>query len=166
MLFRSQEYKDNITLCDIQAAGAGVVGPNSRIGDRFYLPNDKSINTINVEKLKYIFKITDKLKPKKQFKSNLKDTTTDNKRLMAFAALFICGVKINKYSNMKCPFHDMKGNGNLSISEYGKIYCFDCLRDQWADEFLMEYKNINKYTAKKIIKFMELLLNDSKKKKI
>jgi len=166
-MIRKKPIRDenNNTVCDIQAAGAGVVGPNSTINRRYYeVVKDVPIATIDVEELKEIFGLKCELEEYKKYTpdKDRQPVDLDWKKTKAYIALNMAGIDINYYGNMKCPFHDMKGTGNLSITPQGKIYCFDCLINMWADEFLMKAKNMRWRNVKAIFRLIKILYDERK----
>ena len=146
------------TVCDIQAAGAGVVGPNSSINRRFYEPNNTSIATISIDKIKTIFGLNKELETYTEFKpKKLKNNKESSwKVYKAYAALTLGGVNTCD-GNMQCPFHEMKGSGNLSVTDQGKIYCFDCLDNLWADQFLVKKLDKPYRYVNKLLKMVKIL---------
>lgn len=154
---------NNKTLCDLQTKGTGIVGPNSAINGRYYDPNDNEIAEITFDYLKVIFDL-DNLQKYNEFdeSKSLPELKCNNNRKVAYAALYLADVKLSKYHNMRCPFHEMNGAGNLSITPQGKIYCFNCGVNLWPDEFLKKYFKVSWYTAKKMIFMIRDIYNIKK----
>lgn len=151
-------------VCDVQASRTGVVGPNSKInGKEYKVIMDLPIKQIKLQQIKQALGIKENdIKQRREYKGE--PVFNNIKVASAYAALYMAGVEINYDINMKCPFHDMNGNGNLSVTPSGKIYCFHCLRDMYCDEFLAEYLHIPYYTAKKIRDLIENLYKDKQNK--
>ena len=166
-MIKKKPIKDenNNTICDIQAAGSGVVGPNSSIDRRFYEPNDYPIATIPLDYLKEIFGLEEEIQKHKEFVQRTDQTPEEInwKQYKAYFALRFCGVDVKINANMRCPFHDMKGTGNLSVVPNGKIYCFDCLDNLWADQFMVKATGKPYRYVNKILDLVKILWHERKK---
>lgn len=122
-MFKKHPIRDENenTLVDIQAAGAGIVAPGSAIDRSVYVVvNDIPISTITQEKLLQLFDFEMKNKSDKVYDE------TPNEEKIQLTVDYLLNLKIRRTGPrmFQCPFHEMKGNGNLSIMPNGEIYCF------------------------------------------
>lgn len=147
-------------VCDVQTHKCGVVGPNSTCNRRYYEPNNHEITELSLENLKKIFGITE-VEELKIFNGESKPST--KKMNVALAVLHVCGIRVKTDTNMKCPFHGMSGQGNLSITPAGKIYCFHCTNNWWPDQFIEQYFKVGRRTSKMMVKMVELLYQERKR---
>lgn len=130
--------EDNKVLADIQAQGAGVVGPGSTIGRRYYsVVNDVDIATITSQQIQDVLKVY----PERKVIYNRPSINNPEKVELAIRILSELKIKRTKNTLFQCPFHAMAGQGNLSIMPNGFLYCFHEVKC-WHDisEFLREYK--------------------------
>jgi len=110
--------------CDIQAGRCGVTCPPSKIDSRFYsVIDDSSITEIDCDTLSKIFGIKDFRQPKAQGSYNEPQPEKIQEAINLMKEL---KVERRVGRHFKCPFHNMKGKGNLFIFDDGSIFCFNC----------------------------------------
>lgn len=149
--------KDRV--CDIQALGSGVVGPGSSINRRFYEPNEKEIAHITMVQIGYIFDLEKEDVREYKEPKNIKKYDKNDMNITA-GVLAVAGVEVKFEGNMKCPFHDMQGKGNLSILPNGSLFCFHCLRHWWPDQFVQDKMGMGWKDANKIVDYVRILYED------
>ena len=117
-------------VCDIQAAGSGVIGPGSTYNRKYYsVMYDDPIATIEIEKLVELFHIQPKI-PKKYTGKTAEDSPVAVKQ----ALKVLTHLKVDRGSerHFKCPFHASESGKCLHLFENGGLYCFHCTR-RWTD---------------------------------
>lgn len=116
-------------VCDIQAEGAGVVGPNSHIGRQFYdVVNDVPIAHITIEQLKAIFPFEAKKKEWKEHDSKPNPEAVK----VALNGLERIGLKRNAERHFNCIFHTSEGGKCLWVTPQASLWCFHENRG-WRD---------------------------------
>ena len=132
--------KDNKTLCDIQAAGGGIICPSSKINGKGYkVVSDVPVNTISIIQLQIHFDFEPT--KKREWTSNNNHIGNKEDFIIAVESLKALGVKqINGYK-FECPFHKMAGKGNLAVFPDGAMKCFDCCK-YWSNinYFMADYR--------------------------
>jgi hypothetical protein len=119
---------DGKRVCDIQAAGAGIIAPESYISmpdgtDRYYrIVTDVPIAHISLAKLKEVFQFQES---KKREWNGM--TRTDPEAMQqAMITLHQRGIRRRGAYKYECPFHKMSGGGNLVLFRDGALKCFHC----------------------------------------
>lgn len=131
---------DDNVLCDVQALGAGVIGPGSTFNGRMYdVVSDTPVNPITLPQLDYALDIGFKLYG--GVERNTKDYTS-SPGLVEHTITILEGYGVERTGNtlFKCPFHTMGGKGNLSILPSGGLYCFHTQTFWWLDQFIKELR--------------------------
>lgn len=144
-MFKKCNVRDDESnvLMDVQAQGAGVVGPGSTINRRLYtVVRDLPIAEISLEILQREFYIKPNMKRKSLFSKSFPDPDENAPNVLkTLKILQQLGITQCAERMFKCPFHQMKGKGNLSIlPNTGALYCFHELK-YWRDvhDFINEY---------------------------
>ncbi len=131
---------DGKRVCDIQAQGSGVIGPESRYNRSYYtIRYNEPIATIPLETIVSVFKVRPKIP-----KAYNGKTPIDAPEKVLNALKILDHLKVQRMSerHFKCPFHDMKGQGNLYLFSNGGLYCFHCQ---------VSYKDIQQFVDDLII---------------
>ncbi len=117
-------------VCDIQAQGSGVIGPESRYNRSYYtIKYNQPIATISLETLIKVFKIRPKT-PRKYIGS----TAIDSPKAVLNALKVLEHLKVERTQerHFKCPFHASQGGKCLHLFNNAGLYCFHCSR-HWND---------------------------------
>jgi hypothetical protein len=124
------------TLCDIQGAGAGVIGPHSSYNGRFYeVVHDIEIRPITLSQLNNAFSGYGKtVGQRKQYTSTKPDRIQVDKVDHTISVLMKHGFERVRERHFRCPFHEMHGKGNLFVSDDGSLFCYH----EW-DRFQLSY---------------------------
>ncbi len=135
-------------VCDIQAQGSGVIGPESRYNRKYYtIRYNDPIATIEIEKLVELFNI----QPKK-YKEWQGETAKDSPEADKQALKILEHLKVERTSerHFKCPYHESQGGKSLHLFLSGTLYCFHCQK-RWTDiqDFVDDYQIFKAQTKEK-----------------
>jgi len=134
-------------VCDIQAAGSGVIGPESRYNRIYYtIRYNDPIAEIPIEQLVEIFHIQPRVH--KKYDGD-KAIEAPEKVLQAIKVLGHQKIERVQDRHFKCPFHPMSGNGNLYIFPDGALHCFHCSRHWRSVHDLVEDLTVFKENGNK-----------------
>lgn len=124
---------------DLQAAGAGVVGPGSVCGRRFYeVTTDIPIADITLLELKETFDLyTHEAKEYDELPEDIPKLINTVKGLRAL------GLKQTGKTHFCCPYHSSVREMSLCTYSDGRIYCHSCQR-YWAtlQKFEIDYARL------------------------
>ena len=112
-----------VRVCDIQAEGAGVVGPNSSIGRKYYdVVVDVPIAHITTASLQAIFPF------KAQKKVWMEKTTEEHPEAVKNVLTVLQHLKIEQTGerHFNCPFHVSSGKHCLWVTPEAGLFCFHC----------------------------------------
>jgi hypothetical protein len=120
-------------LCDIQGMGFGVTGPGSCIDHKYYqVRRDNPIAAINLSQLKAAFGYV--IKNKSTATKAYADLADAELEKIAKELIRI-GIQRTNTLTFGCPFHEMKGKGNLTLMPSGNLYCFHEMKFWTLDSF-------------------------------
>jgi len=117
---------DGKRVCDIQADGSGVIGPESVIGRQYYeAVNKTAIAEITPEELKAVFNF--ETVKRKKYIQNDKEYEYDVKEI-ANTVQILRNNKVDQATerHFRCPFHESESGKSLWINDSGLLHCFHC----------------------------------------